>query len=129
MKKLTAILLCVLLLLALAGCGKTETPAPTAEPTAEPSEAPAATETLAPTQAPAEEAPDVTATVEAIREMIGQPVQDLYDFIGEPTGGTDYGPSCLVTGGQDGQLFYEGFCVYTIVQPDGAESIYDVELN
>ena len=125
MKKLTAILLCVLLLLALAGCGKAETPAPTAEP----SEAPAAAETPAPTQAPAEEAPDVTATVEAIREMIGQPVQDLYDFIGEPTGGTDYGPSCLVTGGQDGQLFYEGFCVYTIVQPDGAESIYDVELN
>ncbi len=129
MKKLTAVLLCAAVLLALAGCGKTDSPAPTAEPTAAPTQAPAATEAPAPTEAPAEETPDVSGTVEAIRAMIGQPVQDLYDFIGEPTGGTDYGPSCLVTGGQDGQLFYDGFCVYTIVQPDGSESIYDIELN
>ena len=92
-----------------------------------------AAETPAPTQAvteaPAEQTKDVTETVEAIRAMIGQPVQDLYDFIGEPTGGTDYGPSCLVTGGQDGQLFYDGFCVYTLVKPDGSESIYDIEAN
>ena len=132
MKKLSAIALCVLLLLSLTGCGKDEAPAPTAAPTAAPTQAPAA-ETPAPTQAvteaPAEQTKDVTETVEAIRAMIGQPVQDLYDFIGEPTGGTDYGPSCLVTGGQDGQLFYDGFCVYTLVKPDGSESIYDIEAN
>ena len=132
MKKLSAIALCVLLLLSLTGCGKDEAPAPTAAPTAAPTQAPAA-ETLAPaqaaTEAPAEQTKDVTEIVEAIRAMIGQPVQDLYDFIGEPTGGTDYGPSCLVTGGQDGQLFYDGFCVYTLVKPDGSESIYDIEAN
>ena len=132
MKKLTAIVLCALLLLTLAGCGKDTAPAPTAAPTSAPTQAPAAetpAPTQAPTEAPAETNEDAAETVEAIRAMIGQPVQDLYDFIGQPTQGTDYGPSCLVTGGQDGQLFYDGFCVYTLVKPDGSESIYDVEMN
>jgi len=135
MKKLTAILLCALMLLALAGCGKSQdpAPAPTQAPTSAPAETPVPAETPAPTEAPTPtEAPaegedkDVTETVEAIRAMIGRPVQELYDFIGK-TDDFDYGSSCLVTGGKDGELHYDGFTVYTLVQPDGAETVYDVE--
>ena len=34
-----------------------------------------------------------------------------------------------VTGGKDGVLPYDGFTVYTLVQPDGTETVYDVEKN
>ena len=139
MKKTFALLLAVLLPV-LAGCGgsKTETPAPTAIPAA--TQAPAV-ETKAPETTPAPEiTPEPEATPEPepenseVEEMIalvtslkGRPVEELYDAIGEPAGGSDYGPSCLVTGGQDGMLFYDGFTVYTLVQPDGTETVYDVE--
>lgn len=140
MKKTFALLLCAVLILALAGCGgsKTEAPAPTAIPAAT---QPPAAETPAPEATPA---PDVTQEPEAtpepepenseirekiakVQELKGRPVAELYDAIGEPTGGSDYGPSCLVTGGQDGMLYYDGFTVYTLVLPDGTESVYDVE--
>ena len=53
----------------------------------------------------------------------------LYDAIGMPTGEAEYASSCLVTGGKDGVLPYDGFTVYTLVQPDGTETVYDVEKN
>ncbi len=132
MKKTITILLCALLVLSLAGCGGTK--AESAEPTA----APAAAETPAVTEAPAVTAApdasvtpaesdtgDVAALGEQSRAMGGQPGEDLYDLVGRPTGNVDYTSSCLVTGGKDGQLEYDGFTVYTIVQPDGTETIYD----
>ena len=127
MKKILIPLLCALLIPALAGCGgsKTEAPAPTAIPAA--TQAPAA-ETKAPEPAPAElDTSELEAKIAAVKALIGRPVEELYDAIGEPAGGSDYGPSCLVTGGKDGMLYYDGFTVYTLVQPDGSESVYDVE--
>ena len=53
-------------------------------------------------------------------------MEELYAAIGYPET-SDYGPSCLVTGGKDGMLYYDGFTVYTLVQPDGTETVYDVE--
>ena len=132
MKKTITILLCALLVLSLAGCGgaKAESAEPTAAPAA--AETPAATEAPAVTVAPdASVTPaesdtcDVSALVEQILAMVGQPVEDLYDLVGQPTGNVDYTSSCLVTGGKDGQLEYDGFTVYTLVQPDGTETIYD----
>ena len=117
-------ILCVVLSLSLAGCGGTK-----AESTS-PTEAPEITQ--APTQAPSvTEAPeaggsDVAALVEKILSMEGQPVEDLYALVGQPNS-SDYTPSCLVTGGEDGQLEYDGFTVYTLVQPDGTETIYFCE--
>ena len=118
------LLLCAVLALSVTGCGssKAETPAPTAIPAA--TEAPPA-ETKVPeatpapevTPEPAAESSEAEKQIALVKELIGRPVAELYAAIGEPSGGSDYGPSCLVTGGT----------VYTLVQPDGSESMYDVE--
>ena len=67
--------------------------------------------------------------LEQVLALKGKPVQELYDAIGMPTGEAEYASSCLVTGGKDGVLPYDGFTVYTLVQPDGTETVYDVEKN
>lgn len=136
MKKMIVVLLCLALLPALAACGAPAeapaAPAPTEAPAAAAPEAPApAEETPAPAEA-AEETPageetqDPAEIVARILEMQGQPVEDLIDWLGEPES-REYSSSCLVEGGQDGQLCYDGFTVYTLVQPDGTETIYDCE--
>lgn len=137
MKKIIALLLAALMALALVGCGgNAETPAPTEAPA---TEAPAATEAPvseepAATEAPAEPEGDsaedeVAGLIEQVLALKGQPVQELYDAIGMPTGEAEYASSCLVIGGKDGVLPYDGFTVYTLVQPDGTETVYDVEKN
>ena len=120
MKKILALLLAALMALALVGCGgNAETPAPTEVPA---------------TEAPAEPEGDgaedgVAGMIELVLSLKGKPVQELYDAIGMPTGEAEYASSCLVTGGKDGVLPYDGFTVYTLVQPDGTETVYDVEKN
>ncbi len=137
MKKILALLLAALMALALAGCGgNTEPSAPTEVPA---TEVPAATEAPASkepavTEAPAEPEGDgaedrVAGMIELVLSLKGKPVQELYDAIGMPTGEAEYASSCLVTGGKDGVLPYDGFTVYTLVQPDGTETVYDVEKN
>lgn len=137
MKKTVIFLLCLSLMLALAACGGA--PAQESAPTEAPAAAPetAADETAAPEQeaAPAPEAEseaapenDPAATVEQVLAMQGQSVDGLIEWLGEPLS-REYSSSCLVDGGQDGQLRYEGFTVYTLVQPDGTETVYDCELN
>lgn len=133
MKKFV-LLLCAVLALSVTGCGssKAETPAPTAIPAAAeapPAESKAPEATPAPevTPEPAAESSEAEKQIALVKELIGRPVAELYAAIGEPSGGSDYGPSCLVTGGKDGMLYYDGFTVYTLVQPDGSESVYDVE--
>lgn len=137
MKKILALLLAALMALAFAGCGgNAETPVPTEVPA---TEAPAATEVPASeepavTEAPAEPEGDgaedgVAGMIEWALSLKGKPVQELYDAIGMPTGEAEYASSCLVTGGKDGVLPYDGFTVYTLVQPDGTETVYDVEKN
>lgn len=137
MKKIIALLLAALLALALIGCGgNAETPAPTETPA---TEAPAATEAPVSEEPAAAETPaepegdgaedEVAGLIEQVLALKGQPVQELYDAIGMPTGEAEYASSCLVTGGKDGVLPYDGFTVYTLVQPDGTETVYDVEKN
>ena len=132
MKKLTALLLAALFALALVGCGgsnaepaATEAPAATDAPAA--TEAPAETEETAETEAAATEETEAEDLKAIALSLVDHPVQDLYDAIGEPTGEAEYASSCLVSGGQDGTLPYDGFTVYTLVQPDGTETVYDVE--
>ncbi len=139
MKKNHLLLILVLVIaLTLCACGSSSSaastaaaPAATAVPTAEPAP------TAAPTEAPAQEAPaeEPSAEPEAdpveeikalVLSMKGEPIEDLIAIIGEPNS-SDYGSSCLIQGGKDGMLFYDGFTVYTLVQPDGTETVYDVE--
>ena len=96
-RTVAAALACGLLALSLAACGeKTKTPATTEERLA-----------LAQTMA------GENAAVDALIEAIGEPVS------------TTYVSSCLGDG-EDGQLEYEGFTVYTYRDADGKEAIQDV---
>lgn len=58
------------------------------------------------------------------QEMIGEDVSSLTAAIGEPEN-SSYASSCLGPG-EDGELYYDGFTVYTYRDPDGTENIYDV---
>ena len=136
MKKTPVLLILALVFaLTLCACGSSSSaasaPAAPAAPTAEPAP------TAAPTEAPAVEAPveeppaepeaDPVEEIKAlVLSMKGEPIEDLIAIIGEPNS-SDYGSSCLIQGGKDGMLFYDGFTVYTLVQPDGTETVYDVE--
>lgn len=129
MKKLTCLLLALTLLLGLAACGE-EPAGVTEEPAAESVEpveesAPPAEESVAPaeeSEAPAEEEP---SPLEAAKEFEGAPLEDLIAAIGEPLS-SDYAPSCLGEG-EDGNLYYDGFTVYTYRDVDGSETVNYVE--
>ena len=129
MKKLTCLLLALTLLLGLAACGEepaevTEEPAAeSAEPAVEPSVAPEASEAPAEeSEAPAEEEP---SPLEAAKAFEGAPLEDLIAAVGEPLS-SDYAPSCLGEG-EDGNLYYDGFTVYTYRDVDGSETVNYVE--
>ena len=82
MKKLLALILTLVMLLALAACGQTNTPAPTEAPA--PAETPAPTVTPAPTEAPAETPapePAEPAALPALGDEVeGFVVQDVREF-------------------------------------------------
>ena len=56
--------------------------------------------------------------------FIGKDVSELYAEIGEPES-SDYAPSCLGDG-EDGNLYYDGFTVYTY-REGGSETVEYVE--
>lgn len=128
MKKITCLLLALALLLCLAACGG-EPAADAGEPVAE-SEEPVAEseepvaeseEPVAESEAPAEEA----TPLETAKEFEGANLEDLIAAIGEPQS-SDYAPSCLGEG-EDGNLYYDGFTVYTYRDVDGTEVVNYVE--
>lgn len=49
---------------------------------------------------------------------MGRPVSELYAAIGKPLS-SDYAPSCLDLEGEDGELVYDGFVVYTLKNASG----------
>lgn len=129
MKKLTCLLLALTLLFGLAACGEepaevTEEPAAGSVEPVEESAAPAE-ESVAPaeeSEAPAEEEP---SPLEAAKAFEGAPLEDLIAAVGEPLS-SDYAPSCLGEG-EDGNLYYDGFTVYTYRDTDGQETVNYVE--
>ena len=56
--------------------------------------------------------------------MDAQSVAFVTAAIGEPDN-SSYASSCLGPG-EDGELYYDGFTVYTYRDPDGTENVYDV---
>ena len=135
MKKLIALMLCLTLALGLCACGNSEKePEPTATPevtaTPESDPEPPVGEAADPTDAPVdppteEETNDVAETIALVLSMEGQPIEELYEIIGMPND-SDYTSSCLVDG-QDGELHYDGFTVYTVFPTGGIETIYHCE--
>lgn len=136
MKAVTRICISLLVLALAAGlcaCGGGSAPAPTAAPT----QAPAMSAALpdaglqkaeAPTQDSEPETEPAAQADEALKAAavacIEKGVEDLYAAIGEPSG-SSYASSCLGPG-EDGELYYDGFTVYTYKEND-SEIVKDVE--
>ena len=109
----------------------------TPEPTAPPEETPAPVESGQPedpvyTEAPVVQTPAPVETPAPAADpktvaagYIGQSVSGLYAAIGYPQY-SDYAPSCLGEGGEDGNLYYDGFIVYTY-RENGVETVNYVE--
>ena len=144
--------LCLLCALLLIGCGSTApAAAPTTAETAAPAEsaAPVATEAPAETSTPsAEPEPEPSAEPvatlpdaglvrdtqaspspsEALFELakgyVDKPLSELQAEIGEPVS-TSSVSSRLIPGGEDGELHYDGFTVYTVKSGD-SETVQDV---
>jgi hypothetical protein len=132
MKKLIAMLMICLMLLGLCACGAKEEPVETVKIDAQPKvEMTTPIENVDPTTEaePTEEetvAADPAAEKKTLAEScIDKDVSELYALIGEPES-SEYAPSCLVEGGEDGMLYYDGFVVYTTREGD-EESVYYVE--
>lgn len=130
MKKLIVLLLACVMLLGLCACqggqGNTDsTPAGTDSQTTASTEE-EATQDEIPTE-PEETSVDSAAANadKALAEScINKSVDELYALIGEPES-SDYAPSCLNPGeGEDGNLYYDGFVVYTYREGDEETVIY-----
>lgn len=109
----------------------TQTPAPSGSAQDTQTSAPSGSaESTTPAQQSSEEPSAGTpepSDPEVLKELaltfIGEDVDDLIAAIGEPSG-SDYAPSCLGSG-EDGELFYDGFSVYTYREGD-TETVQDV---
>ena len=75
--------------------------------------------TPAPTATPVQDKKSIAES------MIGSSASALISAIGSPNS-SSYTESCLVIGGEDGFLNYDGFTVETIRRADGSELVYDV---
>ncbi len=73
-----------------------------------------------------DDAHEMTATekLEAAKGLIGEDIGALYEAIGEPQDAS-YASSCIGDG-EDGELYYDGFNVYTYRDTDGTETVSDV---
>ena len=115
---------------------ETEAPAPEASPvpSAEASEAGTEPE---PSAEPAAKLPDAglvqdtavtpspsEALFELAKSYVDKPLSELQAEIGEPVS-SSYVSSCLIPGGEDGELHYDGFTVYTVKSSD-SETAQDV---
>lgn len=96
-------------------------PEPEPEPAQDPEPAPDPEPEPTPDPEPEASPEDLKAIAQG---LIGRPVSELYDAIGQPLS-ADYSPSCLDLDTDDGELTYDGFIVYTAGAPDN-EVVYDV---
>lgn len=125
MKYIIVLSLCLVLL--LTACGNGEPNATTAgNTTGEATTTQATTEATAGTTAPeatTEPAQDAKALAES---CIDKSVDELFALIGQPQS-SDYAPSCNGgEGAEDGNLYYDGFIVYTLKEGD-SETVVFVE--
>lgn len=67
---------------------------------------------------------EMKSDFEIAQSFIGKPLADLQEMIGYPKD-LRYASSCLGEG-EDGELYYRSFTVYTYRDTDGTETVYDV---
>ena len=117
MKKLTALISALVLLLSLCACTN-----PGAEDTGKPDASQDVSDGPVLTSDPPSTA-DMIAIATELSERRA-PVSELYEAIGKPLA-TDYVPGCVEPDSEDGELTYSGFTVYT-VRTSTREYVYDV---
>ncbi|MGM9588078.1 MAG: hypothetical protein ACI3VA_11420 [Candidatus Limivicinus sp.] len=115
-KNLILMLLVAVMLFSLCACGGSEEKPANMESVLPGAESGVETEDEA-QNSPAEEAePEVNEDKALAESMIGEEVSKLIEAIGEPES-ADYASSCLGPG-EDGELHYDGFTVYTYKEGD-----------
>lgn len=115
MKKWMALLLAAMMMVTLFACKDAGTEPEVPQTT----EAPELLESTEEMELPTEEITEtvplevVNADLALAESCIDKSVEELISLIGEPVS-ADYAPSCLNPGvGEDGNLYYDGFVVYT----------------
>lgn len=123
--KMLSLILAAALVLALCACGGTTEPAAAeSAPAGEGGGAVLPDAGLHQQEEAETEDPAVQARRDKAMEYLEHSVDELLEALGEPLE-RSYAPSCLGDG-EDGELQYEGFTVYTY-REDGVETVTDVK--
>ncbi len=142
MKRSSIIVFCIICAMLLPGCGNSSAPAATVAPTESAEVSEPATEAVSPkpeeSAAPVATLPDASLTEDTgsasgeedpasqydlAKSFVDKTLPELTEAIGDPIS-SSYATSCLGPG-QDGELVYDGFRVYTYNNGE-TETILDV---
>ena len=115
-KNLILMLLVAVMLFSLCACGGSEEKPSDMESVLPGAESGVEDENEVQNSSEEEAAPEVNEDKALAESMIGEEVSKLIEAIGEPES-ADYAGSCLGPG-EDGELHYDGFTVYTYKEGD-----------
>ena len=115
-KNLILMLLVAAMLFSLCACGSSEEKPADMESVLPGAESGVEDENEVQNSSEEEAAPEVNEDKALAESMIGEEVSKLIEAIGEPES-ADYAGSCLGPG-EDGELHYDGFTVYTYKEGD-----------
>ena len=115
-KNLILMLLVAVMLFSLCACGGSEEKPADMESVLPGAESSVEDENEVQNSSEEEAAPEVNEDKALAESMIGEEVSKLIEAIGEPES-ADYAGSCLGPG-EDGELHYDGFTVYTYKEGD-----------